>query len=513
MKSLFNQTKKITAIMLACVMLLCLLSLLCACDKTEPEPTGTVDSPVTSSQITQDPSPVTATDAPTDTPTDPPATDPPPTDPPPSVWTPQPEDMTKASQEAKQLVISDMWAINFLINLTMDGVYIFDDLYEGLADYPVSTRDYQKYDDLIAKLDSIYISEEAYESFFLYPIFGLPQIYENNGLVYVYPHYFSNFASWIDVDSVKISELTEDSATFTFRIFDHEFFRDGSMTMTLGNDGWRLDQSFFFYIMQRLDVLDIESTIEWDVNPLLDPDQNVGSAKRLTGKCMFYNVFIDDPGDTWDDDSIAGYYEMQDEAFRYLEEQAALFGRELVCYATSAEHALYLKTNKSISGDPDDCYWLDQYLMDTEYGSINGLLDALMVWADDPNYDNYGLLININKQGRSYAIPYNYYEYPDGDYYAERTVIYYSTDYDYEYVLVSATIAHEILHIFGAIDLYYPYDGDDIRKEIIMQYFPFEIMHYIPYQMDGATISAFTAFRVGWRNTLPNQLMMFQAKG
>ena len=498
------------------IALLCICVILsgffAACDRQEPEPADTVDPPA-SSAVSQEPSPTASSAAPSE----PPATTPPsptdPLDPLPTDWTPPLGEMTKATQEAKLLVADDMWAINFLINLTMDGVYIFEDLLQGLSDYPVIAPGYERYSALIDRLDSIYASEDAYAMFFMYPIFGSPQVIELDDLLYVYPHYFSNFGSMIDIGSVKVSELTENSATFKFRIYDHEFFHDGAMTMTLGSDGWRLDQSFFFYCLQRLDLLDVESTTAWEDNPLLDPDQNVGSAKRLTGECMFFNIFIDDPESSWDEESIAGYYKMQDEALRYLEEQAALFGHELTCFATSAEDALYLKTDTYISGDPDYNFWLDLYLMDTEYGGANGLLEALLVWADDPDYDNYGLLININKQGRSYAIPYNYLEYPNGDYYAERTVIYYSTDYNYDYVLVSATIAHEILHIFGAVDLYYPNDGDDIRKEIIIQYFPFELMHYIPYQMDGATISAFTAFRIGWRNTLPDQLMMFQAKG
>jgi hypothetical protein len=46
----------------------------------------------------------------------------------------------------------------------------------------------------------------------------------------------------------------------------------------------------------------------------------------------------------------------------------------------------------------------------------------------------------------------------------------------------------------------------------MLRYFPFEIMSCSPYNTHNATVSAFTAFRIGWRNTLPDQLLMFQLK-
>jgi len=421
-------------------------------------------------------------------------------------------DAQAVAAETVRLVSQDAWAVDFLINLTIDGEPIFTGSGEsGLEEFPVDAQGYASFDALAGALDKIYISEDAYEPFFRYPIFGNPQIYNMGGDTYVYPHYYSNFEARIDQDTVKITELKEGRAVFTFNIINHDFFPIGSMSMSLTKDGWRLDESFFFYCMRRLDLLDIESSVLWEDNPVLDTDQNVGSAKRFTGDCMFYNIFIDDKRSSWDADSISELYALQGDAFRYLEAQAALFGHELRCIATGKEDALYLYIDVDIPVDGIEYYWLDIYFMGTEYGSVNGLLEAF--FADDPQYDNYGLIFNVNKPGRSYAVPCNL-QYDDyADCYAERAVIFYTDDWNYEYVLCAATIAHEILHLFGAADLYYPHDGEDIRKEIIMQYFPFELMHFVPFHTDDATISAFTAFRVGWRNTLPDQLLMFQAKG
>ena len=424
------------------------------------------------------------------------------------------ENRKNAEEEAVLLMVKDTWAIDFLINLKIDQSFIYDpsDQYE-LTIYPVNTPEYANFDDLLAELDRIYITPESYAQFFRYPIFGDPQIFELYGETYVYPHYFSNFESRIDLDSINIIELTPDNAVFSFDILYNEFFTEGSMEMALTDEGWRLDKSFFFYCQNKLDLLDIESSVLWEDNPILDTDQNIGSAKRFVGECMFYNVFIEDPASSWDEESVSALYALQYEAFRYLETQAADFGHELHCFATDATSALYLYTDIYIPDDDaaDNTLWIDLIFSETEYKSVNGLLEVLS--KDAPRYDGCGVIINVKKQGRSYAIPCNsaYFDYED--YYAERTVIYYSDDISYDYVLSSATIAHEILHLFGALDLYYPNDEEDIRKQLIMQYFPFELMHYVPYYMYEATVSTFTAFRVGWRNTLPDQLMMFQAKG
>lgn len=426
-------------------------------------------------------------------------------------WTPLPEDYENATEQAINLVLQDMWAIDFLINLSIDGEYIFEDIPGDLWYTPVTVPEYTSFTNLLSRLDGVYTTNDSYSNFFRYPVFGDPQIDDFEGEVYVYPHYYSNFETKIDADTVKVTELTEDRAVFSFDIYGHEYFSDGSMAMSLTADGWRLDGSFFFYCLNRFDLLDIESSTPWELNPILDTDQNIGSAKRLTGDCMFYNIFVDDKESSWDSDSVADLYTMQDNALRYLEFQAAQFGHELNCFATGADEALYVYIDDIIPTDGSNSYELDLYFMSTQYGSVNGLLKSLS--EDNTDHDNYGLIFNVNKQGRSYAVPCNTV-FDDHELYdAERAVIFYSTDIDYEYYLTGGTIAHEVLHLFGAIDLYYPNDGEDIRKQIIMQYFPFELMHYVPYYADDSTISVFTAFRVGWRNTLPDQLMMFQAKG
>lgn len=79
-----------------------------------------------------------------------------------------------------------------------------------------------------------------------------------------------------------------------------------------------------------------------------------------------------------------------------------------------------------------------------------------------------------------------------------------------EYAIVSvkkpAVIAHEFIHLFGALDLYIsPFERK--RKTMkrlahINKEFPKEIMAFAHRQIDSLDISPFTKYLIGWNNEL-----------
>ena len=81
---------------------------------------------------------------------------------------------------------------------------------------------------------------------------------------------------------------------------------------------------------------------------------------------------------------------------------------------------------------------------------------------------------------------------------------------DIEYAAVAfkrpAIIAHEFLHLFGALDLYItPFDGKkeaQKRKAFAMKEFPLEIMAFPYRSLDSLEISPLTEYLVGWRRQL-----------
>ena len=79
-----------------------------------------------------------------------------------------------------------------------------------------------------------------------------------------------------------------------------------------------------------------------------------------------------------------------------------------------------------------------------------------------------------------------------------------------EYAIVSykrpGVIAHEFLHLFGALDLYTsPFDKKKKslkKKTEIMKLFPNEVMAFAYRQLDSLNISPFTKYLIGWENEL-----------
>jgi hypothetical protein len=72
-----------------------------------------------------------------------------------------------------------------------------------------------------------------------------------------------------------------------------------------------------------------------------------------------------------------------------------------------------------------------------------------------------------------------------------------------------SVIAHEFLHLFGALDLYItPFDSKSSarkRKEFAMKEFPDEIMAFAYRELDSLQISPLTEYLVGWRPQLDDR--------
>ena len=63
--------------------------------------------------------------------------------------------------------------------------------------------------------------------------------------------------------------------------------------------------------------------------------------------------------------------------------------------------------------------------------------------------------------------------------------------------------AHEILHLFGAIDLYYRFDTDDMCNNLTKEQFRFNIMRNPgSYPIDKTELCDIDAYLIGWRKKL-----------
>lgn len=230
---------------------------------------------------------------------------------------------------------------------------------------------------------------------------------------------------------------------------------------------------------------------------MAEEQDEYGSGKRLTGSCTAVLVFVDDPQAKWSDEAKSKMTALCQKSARYLVNQAKQYdvALDLSC---GGEYTLSCTMEEIVPTEITDFTWTVRVQKQAGYDAF----------CQEKELQNVVFLLLVPKEGRSYSLPYS-----DGistDYYKESVVIYAGDSSD---TSLPATIAHEMLHPFGADDLYFPYDTDTARAELAKEYFPDDIMLRIDPLLSTLTVGAYTAYKVGWTDSLDSKYEIFLAKG
>ena len=119
------------------------------------------------------------------------------------------------------------------------------------------------------------------------------------------------------------------------------------------------------------------------------------------------------------------------------------------------------------------------------------------------------VLIIANKKGRGYAMQYSK-EMNKEKYFLEGCILY--KQYDEKNALASSSIAHEILHLFGAWDLYETFQQSKDREVKAKQLFPNDIMLRTSNNINELKIDKLTAWLVGLSSTEEKWYNWFRPK-
>lgn len=244
-------------------------------------------------------------------------------------------------------------------------------------------------------------------------------------------------------------------------------------------------------------------------------DNNV--CKQLSGKTVVYGVFVDSKvGGVWSTHDIRSTLDSVTVAANWIKQKALARGIELDIVVESHERGGVVPVRGELPrGGLDGLLWgmspvsnLDRWadkacrqvqsafprdtarITLTKHGPKDRerLIAAL---RDRHGTDNVALILFIN----------NYYgtETSVAVHAASKTSI--------EYAVVAfkrpAVIAHEFLHLFGALDLYRtPFDDKkkaQKQKQFAMQRFPNEVMAFTHRGLDSLEIGSLTEYLIGWR--------------
>ena len=370
------------------------------------------------------------------------------------------------------------------------GIYKGEDLTGDPYElHPLSeTNAYALPSAVFSALGAVYTAKGA-EEMLAFPEYGTSNVAVKGKKTYYSFHFVPERSPAAVPHSAELRELGKSHAVVAVSDTaggDHE------ITLTLTEEGWRLDRAFWFCTHNAGETPKLTAA-------------SIGSAREARGECLVINVFIDDAESSWTDAEIKETLSRVNTALDFINSAAASYGSDFAASATNVTDSPRLTTVEKIPSEMENYIRIDLLFGGTVYGSLAGYVAE---YFDTEKLDNYCVLLHLNKDGRSYSLRCDIENYDWQLYTCERAVIYHPADVADIYYDHPAVYAHEILHLFGAYDLY----GEFItaaNDKAIDNYFKNDIMRTVGGDIDLLGVSPFTAYACGMTGILHEQFVRF----
>jgi hypothetical protein len=224
--------------------------------------------------------------------------------------------------------------------------------------------------------------------------------------------------------------------------------------------------------------------------------RGAGSAAALIGRVAVAQIFLDDDVSRWTAADIERTERELEMAFDFIARHAAIHGQEVQLRRAASRQARFSGAIPLDSHAPPG--WTETAIRQALGHSARREVVALC----KANASEQGAIcLHVNRAALSYNLAF--YQGVQRKFAAERAVCF--RQYPDGRTTAPATYAHEILHLFGAGDLYFPYDKDATRRQSAARWFPDDIMFRVDYNLGQLLIGGFTAYRVGWLPVLESR--------
>ncbi|MEM9052644.1 MAG: hypothetical protein AAGC47_11370 [Bacteroidota bacterium] len=262
------------------------------------------------------------------------------------------------------------------------------------------------------------------------------------------------------------------------------------------------------------------------------PTVNNNVCKKLKEKVVLYAIFVDSRyTNPWTEHDIYSTIDSIQVATNWIESEASNRGVPLnieVIYHQDKKEIIPIEANlmrqtlsKTLFG-PNGVRYVDRWadkVAKTAMG-IYGKDTTKVTRTKIVPKDRERLLARVRDEHKTDNVALVYFI---NNYYTNEVsvAIHTAQNFDPEYAIVSfkqpAVIAHEFLHLFGALDLYRtPFDSKRKANRSLsfaQSQFPNEIMAF-PYRgLDSLTISPFTEYLVGWDRELDQKYEQMITRG
>lgn len=224
-----------------------------------------------------------------------------------------------------------------------------------------------------------------------------------------------------------------------------------------------------------------------------------GSAKTMKGKTHIINCFVSAGRKNWKQSKKDLMIRKEEEGIYWLRKQATRWGGQNLDFSISHlgyENDIKLeKIEKDHEPQKLKVRWVPLVLNTVGITNLYGYYDSI---KNTNNADNVVVLIFAKSEGRSYA-QRTYTNRKTDESYLEGAVVY-SEDFAGNETS-SASIIHEMLHLFGACDIYQSSKENEEALQKMRSVFPQSIMLETHREIGPLIVEQFTAWCIGWTHS------------
>lgn len=224
-----------------------------------------------------------------------------------------------------------------------------------------------------------------------------------------------------------------------------------------------------------------------------------GSATDLKGEVLSLYVFLEATTNPWTAEEKQAKLNELSIAQQWLISQANTWGVPLNFTTKPLSKAVSLQFEnipKATGSGTERTDWAMEILKKSGFRNAR---QAYRKISRQTGFDNIQLIIFAKAGGISYAMRYAK-NFKKQKFFMESVMLYERYDNDAP-MPVSAIIAHEILHLYSAWDLYTTYAQTADRHQKAQELFPDDIMLRVGYELNHLKVDDLTAWLVGWNKT------------
>jgi len=234
-----------------------------------------------------------------------------------------------------------------------------------------------------------------------------------------------------------------------------------------------------------------------------------GSASQLTGKVYNLACFVSGPNDEWTYDEKLNIYKLLKESQSWIQKQAQKYNCAVAFeggnYGLKEDIKLpYIERGTASGKESTD--WVSKVLYKVGYKSTLDLYKWVKAYT---SCENLQVIIFVKGEGNGYAMACST-EMDKEKYFVEGAVLY--EKYNGGGKLAASSIAHEVMHLYGAWDLYKTFSQTQDREDKARQLFPNSIMLRTSYDADELEVDALTAWLIGWNKEPKDWYEWFRPK-